>query len=41
VNWVLVGSDTIPMDPTVYVGLAVSSHTTTATAAAIFDHVTR
>ena len=41
VTWVLVGSDTIPMDPTVYVGLAVSSHTTTATATAIFDQVTR
>jgi regulation of enolase protein 1 (concanavalin A-like superfamily) len=41
VSWVLVGSDTIPMDSTVYVGLAVSSHTTTATATAIFDQVTR
>jgi regulation of enolase protein 1 (concanavalin A-like superfamily) len=37
--WTLVGSDTIAMSANVYVGLAVSSHTTTATATATFDHV--
>ena len=37
--WTLVGSDTIAMGANVYVGLAVSSHTTTATATATFDHV--
>jgi regulation of enolase protein 1 (concanavalin A-like superfamily) len=37
--WTLVGSDTIPMASTVYVGLAVSSHTT-STATATFDNVT-
>jgi regulation of enolase protein 1 (concanavalin A-like superfamily) len=38
-TWTLVGSDTIPMTATVYIGLAVSSHTTTA-ATASFDNVT-
>ncbi|HMD36556.1 MAG TPA: hypothetical protein VKH42_16400, partial [Vicinamibacterales bacterium] len=38
-TWTLVGSDTIAMGANVYVGLAVSSHTTTATATATFDHV--
>jgi len=38
-TWTLVGSDTIPMANTVYVGLAVSSHTTTTTATATFDNV--
>jgi len=38
-NWVVVGTDTIPMGATVYVGLGVSSHTTTATATATFDNV--
>jgi regulation of enolase protein 1 (concanavalin A-like superfamily) len=37
-TWTLVGSDTIPMTNTVYVGLAVSSHTTAA-ATATFDNV--
>jgi regulation of enolase protein 1 (concanavalin A-like superfamily) len=37
--WTLVGTDTIPMSATVYVGLGVSSHTTTAAALAVFDHV--
>ncbi len=37
--WTLVGSDTIPMPATVYVGLAVSSHLATAAASATFDKV--
>jgi regulation of enolase protein 1 (concanavalin A-like superfamily) len=37
--WTLIGSDTFAMAPTVYVGLAVSSHTTAA-ATATFDNVT-
>ena len=37
-TWTLVGSDTIGMTASVYVGLAVSSHTTTA-AQATFDNV--
>jgi len=42
-TWTLVGSDTIPMGPAgtpVYIGLGVSSHTTTATATGTFDNVT-
>jgi regulation of enolase protein 1 (concanavalin A-like superfamily) len=39
-TWSLVGSDTIAMSSTVYVGFAVSSHVTTATAAATFTNVT-
>ena len=39
-SWVLVGSDTIPMPATIYVGLGVSSHTTSTTATAMFDQVT-
>jgi regulation of enolase protein 1 (concanavalin A-like superfamily) len=39
-NWTVVGTDTIPMGQTVLVGLAVSSHTTSATAIATFDNVT-
>jgi regulation of enolase protein 1 (concanavalin A-like superfamily) len=39
VMWTLVGTDTIPMAATVYVGLGVSSHMTTATATATFDNV--
>jgi len=38
-DWVLVGSDTIPMGQTVFIGLGVSSHTTSSTATATFDHV--
>jgi phosphatidylserine/phosphatidylglycerophosphate/cardiolipin synthase-like enzyme/regulation of enolase protein 1 (concanavalin A-like superfamily) len=38
-NWVVVGTDTIPMGQTVFVGLGVSSHTTSATATATFDNV--
>ena len=39
VTWTIVGSDTIPMIASVYVGLAVSSHTTAATATAAFTNV--
>ena len=39
VSWTLVGSDSIAMGTQVFVGLAVSSHTTTATATATFDKV--
>jgi phosphatidylserine/phosphatidylglycerophosphate/cardiolipin synthase-like enzyme len=38
-SWTLVGSDTIPMAATVYIGLATSSHTTMATTTAAFDFV--
>lgn len=37
--WTRVGSDTVAMPPIVLVGLAVSSHTTSATAAATFAQV--
>ncbi|HTI38813.1 MAG TPA: Ig-like domain-containing protein [Vicinamibacterales bacterium] len=37
VTWTLVGTDTIPMATTVYVGLAVTSHTTSASATCTFD----
>ena len=37
VTWTLVGTDTIPMASTVYVGLAVTSHTTSAAATCTFD----
>ena len=40
VTWTLVGSDTIAMGPTIYVGLAVSSHVTGVLANASFDAVT-
>jgi regulation of enolase protein 1 (concanavalin A-like superfamily) len=39
VTWTLVGTDTITMAPTVYVGLAVTSHTTSASATCTFDGV--
>ena len=38
-NWTLVGTETIPMGSTVYVGLAVASHTTSTSATATFDNV--
>ena len=38
--WLLVGTDTIAMASTVYVGLAVTSHNTGATATATFTNVT-
>ena len=39
VTWTLVGTETIPMAATVYVGLAVTSHTTAASATCTFDNV--
>ena len=39
VNWTLVGTDAIVMGSTVYVGLAVTSHTTGAAATCTFDGV--
>jgi endonuclease/exonuclease/phosphatase family metal-dependent hydrolase len=39
VTWTLVGSDSITMASTVYVGLAVSSHADPSLATANFDHV--
>jgi regulation of enolase protein 1 (concanavalin A-like superfamily) len=38
-SWTVVGSDTFTMTPTVYVGLAVSSHDATRLATATFDQV--
>ena len=38
-TWTAVGSDTIPFGESVLVGLAVSSHSTTAAATATFDNV--
>jgi regulation of enolase protein 1 (concanavalin A-like superfamily) len=38
-TWTVVGTDTIPMGATIYIGLGVSSHTTSATATATFDNV--
>jgi len=35
-----VGTDTIPMGSTVFIGLGVSSHTTTSTATGVFGNVT-
>jgi regulation of enolase protein 1 (concanavalin A-like superfamily) len=40
-TWNVVGSDTIVMAPTVYIGLANSSHTTTALGTATVDNVKR
>jgi hypothetical protein len=40
VDWTLVSSETIEMAPTVYVGLAVTSHNQLATTTAVFDNVT-
>ncbi len=43
VTWTQVGTETIPMGAAgtpVYIGLGVSSHTTTATATGVFDNVT-
>jgi regulation of enolase protein 1 (concanavalin A-like superfamily) len=39
VNWTAVGTDTIPMPASVLVGLAVTSHTTAASATCGFDNV--
>jgi regulation of enolase protein 1 (concanavalin A-like superfamily) len=38
-SWTLVGTDTIPMGQQVYAGLAVTSHTVTASARAVFENV--
>jgi regulation of enolase protein 1 (concanavalin A-like superfamily) len=38
-NWTVVGTDSISMGAPVFVGLAVSSHTASATATATFEHV--
>lgn len=38
-NWVLVGTETVAMGSTIYVGLAVTSHDVTATAHATFSDV--
>jgi regulation of enolase protein 1 (concanavalin A-like superfamily) len=38
-TWILVDTETIPMPATVYVGLAVTSHTSTALATATFTNV--
>jgi hypothetical protein len=40
VTWTLVGTDTIPMGTTVFIGLGVTSHNTAATATCTFDNVT-
>jgi Bacterial Ig domain/PLD-like domain len=39
-NWTLVGTETIAMGPAVFIGLAVTSHTTAAAATCTFDNVT-
>jgi hypothetical protein len=38
--WTLVGTDTIPMAPAIYVGLPVTSHDDGVIATATIDHVT-
>jgi regulation of enolase protein 1 (concanavalin A-like superfamily) len=38
-SWTQVGTETIPMAQMVYVGLAVTSHSTSASATCTFDHV--
>jgi regulation of enolase protein 1 (concanavalin A-like superfamily) len=38
--WTEVGTDTIPMATSVFVGLAVTSHTASSTATCTFDNVT-
>jgi regulation of enolase protein 1 (concanavalin A-like superfamily) len=40
-TWTVVGSDTIALDATVYIGLANSSHSTTALGTAMVDRVRR
>jgi hypothetical protein len=39
VNWTIVGTESITMGTTVYVGLAVTSHNTGAAATCTFDSV--
>ena len=38
-NWTLVGTDMIPMGANVFVGLGVTSHTSSSSATCTFDHV--
>jgi hypothetical protein len=38
-SWLRVGTENIALAPSIHVGLAVSSHTTAATATALFDNV--
>jgi regulation of enolase protein 1 (concanavalin A-like superfamily) len=38
-NWTRMGTDTIPMSETVYVGLAVTSHNETVATQAVFDNL--
>jgi len=38
-NWTEIGADTIPMAQTIYVGLAVTSHSTSASATGTFESV--
>jgi len=40
VSWTLVGSDTFSMGPSVYIGLALTSHDNTRLATATFQNVT-
>jgi hypothetical protein len=37
-KWTKIATDTVPMDDTVYVGLAVTSHSTSTSATATIDH---
>jgi hypothetical protein len=39
-SWTVIGSDVVTLPSSFYVGLAVTSHSATATAVAAFDHVT-
>jgi hypothetical protein len=39
VNWTVVGTETIPMAPSVLIGLAVTSHTTGTSATCTLDNV--
>jgi regulation of enolase protein 1 (concanavalin A-like superfamily) len=40
VTWTMVGSQSIPMATAVYIGIAVTSHNTSATTTAVIDNVT-
>jgi regulation of enolase protein 1 (concanavalin A-like superfamily) len=39
-TWTEIGSDTIPMQQSIYIGLAVTSHSTSSSATCTFDNVT-
>jgi regulation of enolase protein 1 (concanavalin A-like superfamily) len=39
-NWTSMGAEVVPMADAVYVGLAVTSHSTTQTTTAVIDHLT-